>query len=213
MGVRDRVGTSGYRLPVPAMSREQSIAVYVRVRSPGADVALRCLTTDERTSTVKLHTPAGSDDRTFRYDSVGGENTTQEEVFDAVGRPLSHANMEGYNATVFAYGQTGSGKTYTMYGPEFGGASSSAPIPSDSRGLTPRLSSGRQETQEEHRNPGRVAICEHQEPSWEVALHWFGKLMPHAKGEPWRPAGAPGAPHWGPIWPQRPHSAKNLDFL
>ena len=139
MGVRDRVGTSGYRLPVPAMSREQSIAVYVRVRSPGADVALRCLTTDERTSTVKLHTPAGSDDRTFRYDSVGGENTTQEEVFDAVGRPLSHANMEGYNATVFAYGQTGSGKTYTMYGPEFGGASSSAPIPSDSRGLTPRL--------------------------------------------------------------------------
>ncbi|KAF9285543.1 Kinesin-like protein kif15 [Mortierella alpina] len=54
---------------------------------------------------------------TFTYDCVGGENTSQEQVFNDVGRTIVEQCVKGYNGTIFAYGQTGSGKTYTMHGP------------------------------------------------------------------------------------------------
>ncbi|CAK4972899.1 unnamed protein product [Aphanomyces euteiches] len=54
--------------------------------------------------------------RNFFFDCVFGEKSTQEHVFDRVGRPITTACLEGYNGTIFAYGQTGSGKTYTMLG-------------------------------------------------------------------------------------------------
>ena len=34
----------------------------------------------------------------------------------AVGRPVVHRCMAGYNGSIFAYGQTGSGKTFTLTG-------------------------------------------------------------------------------------------------
>ena len=54
--------------------------------------------------------------KSYKYDKVFGEETGQEEVFEAVS-PIIDRVMEGYNGTVFAYGVTGSGKTYTMMGP------------------------------------------------------------------------------------------------
>jgi hypothetical protein len=38
-------------------------------------------------------------------------------VYDATGRPVIDALLDGYNGTIFAYGQTGSGKTHCMFGP------------------------------------------------------------------------------------------------
>jgi len=46
------------------------------------------------------------------------ENTTQEEVFETVARPVIEGCLNGYNGTIFSYGQTGSGKTFTMSGAE-----------------------------------------------------------------------------------------------
>ncbi|KAF9358090.1 Kinesin-like protein kif15 [Mortierella sp. AD094] len=60
---------------------------------------------------------AGSKTDTFTYDCVGGEFTTQEQVFSDVGKIIVEQCVKGYNGTIFAYGQTGSGKTYTMQGP------------------------------------------------------------------------------------------------
>ncbi|KAF9402255.1 Kinesin-like protein kif15 [Mortierella sp. AD011] len=60
---------------------------------------------------------AGSKTDTFTYDCVGGEFTTQEQVFSDVGKVIVEQCVKGYNGTIFAYGQTGSGKTYTMQGP------------------------------------------------------------------------------------------------
>jgi kinesin family protein 16B len=42
--------------------------------------------------------------------------TSQEQVFQDLGKGVIESACEGYNACVFAYGQTGSGKTYTMMG-------------------------------------------------------------------------------------------------
>lgn len=53
----------------------------------------------------------------FHFDRVFDQETTQQEVYDDVGRPAVDDVLDGFHATILAYGQTGSGKTYCMFGP------------------------------------------------------------------------------------------------
>ncbi|GMF30850.1 unnamed protein product [Phytophthora lilii] len=62
------------------------------------------------------------------FDGVYSGGSTQEEVFEAIGRPFVADLLAGYNCTIIAYGQTGSGKTYSVVGGRT----------SDTRGLVPR---------------------------------------------------------------------------
>ncbi|KPI82613.1 hypothetical protein ABL78_8377, partial [Leptomonas seymouri] len=62
----------------------------------------------------------------------GKRASSQEDVFDEVGRPLVENALAGYNAAVMAYGQTGSGKTYTSFGP-------TGSIGTPQEGLIPRV--------------------------------------------------------------------------
>ena len=59
----------------------------------------------------------------FTFDYVADENTTQEDIFVRMAKPIADSCLQGYNGTIFAYGQTGSGKTYTIQGPAFTSAS------------------------------------------------------------------------------------------
>ncbi|EKX49442.1 hypothetical protein GUITHDRAFT_60557, partial [Guillardia theta CCMP2712] len=52
----------------------------------------------------------------FNFESLAGPDSSQEEIFETVGREACEAFLDGFNAAIFAYGQTGSGKTHTMYG-------------------------------------------------------------------------------------------------
>ena len=52
----------------------------------------------------------------FKFERVFPQDTTQEEVFDVVAKPVAASVLEGFNGTIFAYGQTGSGKTFTITG-------------------------------------------------------------------------------------------------
>lgn len=52
----------------------------------------------------------------FVFDRLFDEDSSQQEVYDATGRPLLDSVLEGYNATIFAYGATGCGKTFTISG-------------------------------------------------------------------------------------------------
>ena len=54
----------------------------------------------------------------FKYDKVFKSDSSQNEIYENVGKRIVDDVMEGYNGTIFAYGQSGSGKTYTMYGPD-----------------------------------------------------------------------------------------------
>jgi hypothetical protein len=58
---------------------------------------------------------AAVDDKTFSFDKIFSEASTQEEVYSCVS-PLVQATVRGYNTTVFAYGCTGSGKSFSMTG-------------------------------------------------------------------------------------------------
>ena len=67
------------------------------------------------------------------FDRVFDQDSSQEELFEAVGKPVVSDVLEGYNGTVFAYGQTGSGKTYTMMGVDV--------LDEVKRGIMPRAAS------------------------------------------------------------------------
>ena len=53
--------------------------------------------------------------KSFTFDRVLGQSTSQEEVFHEV-EDLASTVLNGQRVCLFAYGQTGSGKTHTMEG-------------------------------------------------------------------------------------------------
>lgn len=67
---------------------------------------------------IQLVKPEEGPDATksFTFDSVFDDDSTQDGVYQDTAFPLVHSVMEGYNGTIFAYGQTGCGKTFTMEG-------------------------------------------------------------------------------------------------
>lgn len=52
----------------------------------------------------------------FNLDKVFCGESTNNDVFDEIVKPIIDRGVQGFNGTVFAYGQTASGKTYTMSG-------------------------------------------------------------------------------------------------
>ena len=55
---------------------------------------------------------------TFTFDRVFGPETTQENVYNSIGKNAVDWVGQGYNATIFVYGATSSGKSHTMFGTE-----------------------------------------------------------------------------------------------
>jgi len=100
----------------------------------------RCLAVlEDRTSLVLNAKPTP---KIFTFDYAIHETASQEEIFNAIGRPITSCVLEGYNSTVLAYGQTGSGKSHTMFGPEslmsLGGVAPQGGSGDAMRGLVPR---------------------------------------------------------------------------
>ncbi|CAI8053814.1 Kinesin-like protein KIF15 [Geodia barretti] len=102
-------------------SGDDSIRVFVRVRppDPNLDGDLYHAHCVDVTSATSLSVQSRPEPKVFTFDHVAGMQTTQEDVFSAIGRPIIESCMCGYNGTIFAYGQTGSGKTFTMIGFEY----------------------------------------------------------------------------------------------
>ena len=44
--------------------------------------------------------------KTFSFDYVADEITSQEKMFQVVGVPVTHTCLQGYNGTIICYGQT-----------------------------------------------------------------------------------------------------------
>jgi len=113
------------------------VRVFVRVRPPTEREQLHAgqpvVAIDRNTHSVIL---GGSRPGSFTFDGVQGEEATQDEIFDQVGRGVGASCLAGYNSSLYVYGQTGAGKTYTMFGP-----SASAPLTraDERRGLGWRL--------------------------------------------------------------------------
>ncbi|XP_033000479.1 kinesin-like protein KIF6 [Lacerta agilis] len=52
----------------------------------------------------------------FKFQKVFDQESKQDEIFEAIAKPVAECALAGYNGTIFAYGQTGSGKTFTITG-------------------------------------------------------------------------------------------------
>jgi hypothetical protein len=78
--------------------------------------------------TIKIFNSDQSEPKTFSYDHCYYIDSTQEQVYQDLGKNIVSQGLEGYNGTIFAYGQTGSGKTHTMMGN------------SESLGIVPKIS-------------------------------------------------------------------------
>jgi len=90
----------------------ENISVVIRVRPLNTLEGNSCITISQHTISLDLKTET----KQFSFDYVAAESVSQEMIFNLVGKPLTDACLEGYNATVFAYGQTGAGKTFTIQG-------------------------------------------------------------------------------------------------
>ena len=95
-------------------SSPSAVNVCVRVRSHPACAGQPAVTVRRDASRGGRAEVRTADGHVFQFDAAAGEATTQDEVFDTVGRPILDAILNGFNATIFAYGQTGTGKTYSM---------------------------------------------------------------------------------------------------
>ncbi|XP_072017390.1 kinesin-like protein KIF14 [Amphiura filiformis] len=102
-----------------------SVTVAVRVRpfskKEVEDRDVKCVVSmDGNETKVKAR---GSQVNSFCYDhcfwsfdSVHGNFSGQDTVYEQLGVPLLDNAFEGFNTCLFAYGQTGSGKSYTIMG-------------------------------------------------------------------------------------------------
>ena len=77
---------------------DDAIKVFVRVRPLGGgsgvlEEAKRCAKVDSATQL----TLEGPNPKKFHFDAVKGEDSTQEELFSAVGKKVVETSMQGYN--------------------------------------------------------------------------------------------------------------------
>ena len=120
------------------------VHVYVRVRGGVRDdEASGVSLVNAQTLAVRVpsapSSTASSSVLRFTFDSIGGEDASQADVFSAAALPIARACVAGYNGTLFAYGQTGTGKTYTMLGEAPKMSGDADPSTSDQRGVIPRV--------------------------------------------------------------------------
>lgn len=113
-----------------------AVQVVVRFRPPVMD--------DEQQDSISfsIHpngrsVPSADSAYVFDFNKAFGEAATQDDIFEAVGKPIVSDVLSGYNGTILAYGQTSSGKTHSMYGP---GNVAIDSVPPDLQGIVPKAS-------------------------------------------------------------------------
>nr|XP_039270728.1 kinesin-like protein KIF1B isoform X1 [Styela clava] len=119
-----------------------SVKVAVRVRpfnSREKSRNAKCIIEmNEATTIIRNPRQPGDNPKSFNYDhsywSFGKQSeenfSSQQKVYDDLGREMLQHAFNGYNVCIFAYGQTGAGKSYTMMGKQDGG---------DQAGIIPQL--------------------------------------------------------------------------
>lgn len=99
-----------------------NVQVAVRCRPPNAEERKSnvpsVVTCEPETKQIKVSYGSGAkrQGKTFSFDRVFGQYSTQDQIFDSMVRPIIDETLAGFNCTIFAYGQTGTGKTHTMEG-------------------------------------------------------------------------------------------------
>ena len=84
-----------------------NVHVAVRIRPFNTREKDSTVITDSQDNTVFLTNPTNNSISNFQYDRVYDMNTSQEEIFNTLGKSIIDNAFKGYNNCIFAYGQTG----------------------------------------------------------------------------------------------------------
>ena len=116
------------------MAANDEIKVCLRFRpqsskekSNGGKRCINIVPAEEGLSTMVSLESLDNDKHVFSFDQILPENSSQQDVYDHIGKPIVDEFLRGKNGCLLAYGQTGAGKTHTMNGGE------------GSRGIIPRV--------------------------------------------------------------------------
>ncbi|CAD8151185.1 unnamed protein product [Paramecium pentaurelia] len=99
-------------------AERDNIQVSIRIK-PLIEDGRSCIKLDsnlKNTIIIEGNQQQQQDQKYFYFDYVAQQDSTQEDIFNIVGKQQAINCLDGYNGCVFVYGQTGSGKTYTMMG-------------------------------------------------------------------------------------------------
>ncbi|XP_050989242.1 kinesin-like protein KIF6 isoform X3 [Labeo rohita] len=104
---------------------KQTIQIFARVKPTKKPTAEYFVDSEEQGGSLEFVVPRDLADGVinnkrenykFRFQRVFDQTANQEEIFEAIAKPVAENVLAGYNGTIFAYGQTGSGKTFTITG-------------------------------------------------------------------------------------------------
>uniref|UniRef100_A0A8C1JJ16 Kinesin-like protein n=1 Tax=Cyprinus carpio TaxID=7962 RepID=A0A8C1JJ16_CYPCA len=104
---------------------KQTIQIFARVKPTKKQTAEYFVDCEEQGGSLEFVVPRDLADGVinnkrenykFRFQKVFDQTANQEEIFEAIAKPVADNVLAGYNGTIFAYGQTGSGKTFTITG-------------------------------------------------------------------------------------------------
>ncbi|XP_017332102.1 kinesin-like protein KIF6 isoform X2 [Ictalurus punctatus] len=105
---------------------KQTIQIFARVKPTNKTTAVYSVDNEEQSGgSLEFVVPRDLADGfinnkresyRFRFQKVFDQTSKQEEIFEAIAKPVADTVLAGYNGTIFAYGQTGSGKTFTITG-------------------------------------------------------------------------------------------------
>ncbi|CAD8069314.1 unnamed protein product [Paramecium sonneborni] len=99
-------------------AERDNIQVSIRIK-PLLEDGRSCIKLDsnlKNTIIIEGNQQQQQDQKYFYFDYVAQQDSSQEDIFNIVGKQQAINCLDGYNGCVFVYGQTGSGKTYTMMG-------------------------------------------------------------------------------------------------
>ncbi|KAL7681113.1 putative kinesin-like protein [Plasmopara halstedii] len=108
-----------------------------REKAMGRGAVVQCKPNSNEVAVIKR--------KTYTFDRVYGQYSTQKDVFTSIVRPAVDEALAGYNCTVFAYGQTGTGKTYTMQGDLYPTSETAGIIPRSVHYIFDSLEASREE--------------------------------------------------------------------
>ncbi|XP_064841394.1 kinesin-like protein KIF6 [Oncorhynchus masou masou] len=114
------------QIPVEEKMVKQSIQIFARVKPTKKPASVYCVDNGEPAGSIlEFLVPKDLADGfinnkketyKFRFQEVFDQTVKQEDIFEAIAKPVADSVLSGYNGTIFAYGQTGSGKTFTITG-------------------------------------------------------------------------------------------------
>ncbi|KAL0231403.1 hypothetical protein GEMRC1_010807 [Eukaryota sp. GEM-RC1] len=95
---------------------EGRIRVCIRPRPPTYEETKlgACISINNNSITVQKDQSQSSSAKVFHFDAVFPLSSSQQDIYDTIGRPVVADILEGFNGSILAYGQTGTGKTYSM---------------------------------------------------------------------------------------------------